>query len=87
MILAKKINNTFQEIVKLSTSDHVMLLGIIKDNKLTFKTDIETIVKNANLKLHALKWIRKHLSTNKAEILCNAFINSQFNYAPIIWMS
>ena len=30
--------------------------------------------------------IRKYLSLEKAKILGNAFIDSQFNYAPLIWM-
>ena len=37
-------------------------------------------------KLHALRRIRKYLSLEKAKLLCNAFINSQFNYAPLVWM-
>ena len=26
------------------------------------------------------------MSLEKAKLLCNAFINSQFNYAPLVWM-
>ena len=33
-----------------------------------------------------LNRIRKFLTAWKARILANAFINSQFNYAPLIWM-
>ena len=33
-----------------------------------------------------LQRIRKYLSTDKAKTLCNAFINSKFYYAPLIWM-
>ena len=38
------------------------------------------------IKLHALRRIRKYLSLGKAKLLCNAFINSQFNYVPLVWM-
>ena len=38
------------------------------------------------IKLHALRKIRKYLTTVKAKLLYNAFIKSQFNYASIIWM-
>ena len=38
-------------------------------------------------KLHALQRIRGYLSVDKAKLLANAFIDSQFNYAPLIWMS
>ena len=30
--------------------------------------------------------IRKYLSTDKAKTLCNAFMSSQFFYAPLTWM-
>ena len=39
-----------------------------------------------NYKLHALRRIRKYLTPVKARLLYNAFINSQFNYASVIWM-
>ena len=34
----------------------------------------------------ALRRIRKYLSLEKAKLSCNAFINGQFNYAPLVWM-
>ena len=40
----------------------------------------------ANYRLHALRRIRKYLSLERAKLLCNAFINSQFNYTPLVWM-
>ena len=33
-----------------------------------------------------MRRIRKYLTTVKAKLLYNAFINSQFNYESIIWM-
>ena len=30
--------------------------------------------------------IRKYLTVEKAKLLANAFINSPFTYAPLIWM-
>ena len=38
-----------------------------------------------NYKLHALKRIRKYLAL-EAKLPSNAFIDSYFNYAPLIWM-
>ena len=35
----------------------------------------------ANYKLHALRRIRKYLTFEKSKLLCNAFLNNQFNYA------
>ena len=37
-----------------------------------------------NYKLHALRRIRKYLSLEKAKMLGDVFIDSQFNYAPLI---
>ena len=63
-----------------------MLLGITIDDLLTFKTHIEYICRIAKYKLCALQRIRNYLSTEKAGLLAAAFINSQFYYAPLIWM-
>ena len=41
---------------------------------------------NAEYKLHAVRRIRKYLSLEKAKMLGNAFIDSQYYYAPLIWM-
>ena len=67
-------------------SNEVKLLGITIDNELKFKKHIEDLCKNASYKLHALRRIRGYLTVEKARILANAFIDSQFNYAPLIWM-
>ena len=40
----------------------------------------------ANYKLRALRKISEYLTLKKAKLLYNAFINSQFNYATVIWM-
>lgn len=76
-----KINSAFIE-----ESEEVTLLGITIDNKLRFQKHIDNLCHTANLKLKALRRIRKYLTVDKAKLLCNAFINSQFNYAPLIWM-
>ena len=58
------------------TRYHFVLLGI--NNHLTFNEHIDNLYRTANYKLHVLRGIRKYL--------CNAFINSQFSYAPLVWM-
>ena len=62
------------------------MLGITIDNKLTFKHHVENLCRKAQYKLHTLRRIRKFLTTQKAKILGNAFIGSQFNYTPLLWM-
>ena len=66
--------------------DEVELLGITIDKALNFKKHIEHLCRAAQYKLDALRRIRKYLTVDKAKLLGNAFIDSQFNYAPLIWM-
>ena len=74
--------NTFT----IDESDEVELLGLTIDKELNFSKHIDKLCRNAQYKLHALRRIRKYLSLEKAKMLGNAFIDSQFNYAPLIWM-
>ena len=78
--------NLFLDGNKIEKFQEVVLLGITIDDKLSIKTHIENICRKVKYKLHALQHIRKYLSTDKAKTLFNAFINSQFYYAPLIWM-
>ena len=74
--------NTFT----INESDEVELPGLTIDKELNFSKHIDKLCCNAQYKLHALGRIRKYLSLEKAKMLGNAFIDSQFNYAPLIWM-
>ena len=44
------------------------------------------ILKTGNQKLHALMRISKYMSMEKLKLLMKTFIESQFNYCPLIWM-
>ena len=70
----------------IPSSSEVKLLGITIDYELKFKKHINELCRKASYKLHALQRIRRYLSVDKARLLANAFIDSQFNYAPLIWM-
>ena len=72
--------------VKIKNSNKVTLLGIKIDKNLTFKKHISELCRRASYKLHTLRRIRKYLTVEKAKLLANAFINSQLNYAPLIWI-
>ena len=89
MILGDKQNTSLVLNIngkKINNSRETELLGIVFDNQLKFKKHIEKLFKKDYFKLHALRRIRKFLTIEKARILANAFINSQFNYAPLIWI-
>ena len=89
MILGKGTRQTITlniNNIKIRESQNVELLGLIIDNRLTFKDHINMLCRRANYKLHALRRIRKYLTLEKSKLLYDNFINNQFNYASIIWM-
>ena len=75
--------NIDDEIIKGSKS--VKLLRITIDNKLNFSEGVSNICKKVSKKLHALARISKYMSQEKLMILLKAFIESQFNYCPLVW--
>ena len=62
------------------------LLGVTIDNKLDFSEHVSNICKKVSKKLHALARISKYMSQEKLTIRLKAFIESQFNYCPLVWM-
>ena len=64
----------------------VELLGITVDNNLPFTEHITNLCRKGNQKLHALARIAKYLNENKLKIIMKTFIQSQFNYCPLVWM-
>ena len=89
MVLGANKNDCFNLNVAgkvIPSSSEVKLLGITIDYDLKFKKHINELCRKASYKLHALQRIRRYLSVDKAKLLANAFTDSQFNYAPLIWM-
>ena len=89
MILSKKSYQPQKLTVNTFTideSDEMELLGLTIDKKLNFSKHIDKLYCNSQYKLDALRRIRTYLSLEKAKMLGNAFIDSQFNYASLIWM-
>ena len=72
--------------VTISNSNCEKLLGIKIDNGLTFESHVETLCKKASQKLNALSRIASSLKFDQRKTIMNAFITSQFSYAPVIWM-
>ena len=62
------------------------LLGLIIDYKLSFEKHIVKLCYTVSYKLHALRRIRIYLILEKARVRINTFVDSQFNYALLIWM-
>ena len=70
----------------IEMSDTVELLGIKLDKNFNFSEHVSELLKQANQKLHGLARISKYLSHDKLKIIMTTFIQSQFNYCPLIWM-
>ena len=89
MILGDKKNNTFVLNIhhkEIKNSSEFELLGVTIDSQLKFKKHIDSLCRKVSYKLHALRRIRNFATVEKAKTLANAFINNQFNYAPLVWM-
>ena len=72
--------------IEIRNTTEVELLGLTIDHKLKFDAHIDKLCKTARFKLHALRRIRKFLTLEQAKLLANSFVNTQFGYAPLIWM-
>ena len=70
----------------LEDEDVVKLLGVYIDNDLSFDKHINGLIKKGNQKLHALMRISKYLSKDKLRLVMKTFIESQFNFCPLLWM-
>ena len=70
----------------ISNSIYEKLLGIHIDNKLTLEPQVRSLCKKASQKLNAFARISFSLKLDKRKLVLNAFITSQFSYAPVIWM-
>ena len=81
------------------TSTHLSFLRLVKKSSHVFllrfyhsaffstnEIQHDKSIKIKGYKLHALRRIKKYLTRDKAKVLCNVFIKSQFSYAFIIWM-
>ena len=73
-----------KEIIKGETT--VKLMGLTIANKLNFNAHTSNLCKKASQKLHALARIALYIDSSKLKLLMKAFIESQFNYCPLLWM-
>ena len=62
------------------------LLGVIIDNKLSFKGHVQSICKEANQKLLALSRISNYMDDKQMKQMMRVFILLQFSYCPLILM-
>ena len=70
--------------IEISNSKCEKLLGIKIDSKLLFDGHVKSLCKKASQKLNALSRVAYQLDFNQRKLLLNAFITSQFSYAPVV---
>ena len=70
----------------IASSSCEKLLGIKIDHELSFQPHVESLCKKVSQKLKALARMTSSLKFRQRKLLLNAFITSQFSYAPVVWM-
>ena len=63
-----------------------VLLGITIDSNLSFNKHVNNLCKKASAKLNALASIAGYMDFPKRRLIIKAFVTSQFDYCPLIWM-
>lgn len=72
--------------ISISYSKCEKFVGIHIDSKLTFDPHVSSLRKKASQKLHVFARIARSLKYELRKFILNAFIASQFPYAPDVWM-
>ena len=74
------------EVFSIKNSTEEKLLGVKFDSNLSFGNHVTSLCKKASQILHALARISHYMDLDKRRNLRKAFVTSQFNYCPLIWM-
>ena len=72
--------------IQITSSTAETLLGITTDSELNFESHLSAICNKASRKINALGRIANYMPLEKRRIVIKTFIESHFNYCPLIWM-
>ena len=72
--------------IPLAASFHEKLLRVTIDSELKFENHIKELCLKVDKKNNVLCHMPNSMSLEKRKTLMRAFIESQFNYCPLIWM-
>ena len=88
LVLRFKYENVWTNIekTKIQESKKQKLSGVEIDRTLSFDEHIAPLCRKAGKKLSVLGRLSNFICTNKKRVLMKAFLESQFNYCPLIWM-
>ena len=70
--------------IQIKSSTTETLLGITIDSELNYDNHIAAICNKVSRKINALGRIANYVSLEKRRIVMKTFIESQFNYCPLI---
>ena len=71
---------------EISNVERVKLLGVNFEDRLNFVYHVDTLLKKANKKYHALGRVCNYMDIKKRRALMNVFITSKFSYCTLVWM-
>ena len=71
---------------EVKNSREEKFLSVKIDTKLSFENHVSSLCKKASQKVHALARVVNFIDLAERKSLMKAFITSQFNYSPLIWM-
>ena len=74
-------------ILIILNKEKVKFLGVNLEGRLNFNFHVNTLLKKASKKYHALARMCKYMNKKKRRILMNAFTTSQLSYCPLVWIS
>ena len=87
-LLVTRDTDVTTKIVELGVKDsrEVKPLVVKIDGKLSFKNHVSSLCEKASQKLHVLRRVVNFMDLVKRKSLMKAFITTQLNYCPLIWM-
>ena len=89
LILGRSSNQHVKAKVRdsiIENTEEEKLLGVVIDKRLSFETHISKLCKKAGSKLSALARISGYIDANNLKVLLRAFVISQIEYCPLVWM-
>ena len=70
----------------VNNSQEEKLLGVLIDSNLNLEQHLSNICKKVGNRLFALSRMSTYIGTDKLRLLMRAFVTSQFQYCPLVWM-
>ncbi len=71
---------------EIKCEPHVKLLGVHIDSLLKFDVQVENVCAKASRQINAVMRLSNTLDTEVKLVMYRAFILSNFNYCPLVWM-